>query len=176
MAAFDHFSKSTPAFIALYTDLLTSKYATAKKPTIGDMQHRVFNRSVNHADNLFVVDKLIEVNSFIAKLCNKSSRFVLLQELGDMPLTDVFELWYLLKNKRFFKHNAKFKSFYKGLRIKNMKNRHQPTCSDINYKMLKASKLAVTTTKATINTTPNFLLDFGFVESVGSVLLLLKVC
>jgi len=175
MAIVTSYSKSTPAFILLYTNILVSKKHKDKKPTTKDMQYAVYKRMAEHAGHRASFEAIASVDWCIRKLCKREYRFSLLEELATMPLTDVLELFYLLNLKRFFRHMNKYNIFYKALKIKNIKNRHLPiTFNSCN--IVPIAKLAIQVNHANINTSAqsNFLLDFGFVESVGSGIAIVK--
>lgn len=168
--------KSTPAYTLLNSDMQISRKTENKKPTIGDMQFAVYKRMADHAGHHFTFNAIADVDWAIRKLCKRNSRFAALEQLATMPITDILELHYLLKFKIFFRHISKFNIFYKALKIKNIKNRHIPIKFN-SSSLVPVAKLAIRVNHVSINTSAqsNFLLDFGFVESVGSVLLLLKV-
>lgn len=168
-------SKSTPAYILSYSNLQISWKSKNTKPTIGDMQYAVLKRMAEHAGHNFTFNALSDVDWAIRKLCKRKSRIAALEQLATMPITDVIELSYLLKSNIFFKHIKKFSIFYEALKIKNIKNRHAPIIFN-SRNLVPLAQLAVKINHMTINTSAqsNFLLDFGFVESVGSELLLLK--
>jgi F-type H+-transporting ATPase subunit alpha len=175
MALVTSYSKSTPAFILLYTNLLVSKQRKNEKPTITDMQYAVYKRMAEHAGHNPSFDAISNVDWCIRKSCKKEYRFSLLQDLATMPIMDILELNYLLSSKRFFKHISKFDIFYKALKIKNIKNRHLPILYN-SCNLVSAAKLMIKVNHANINTSAqsNFLLDFGFVESVGSGIAIVK--
>ena len=165
-------SKSTPAYILLYSDMQILRKPKENKPTIGQLQLSVFKRMADHAGNIFTSNAIADVDWAIKKLCKRNSRYSALEQLAVMPLTDILELSYLLNNKIFFRHISKFSVFYKALKIKNIKNRHIPIKHD-SSSLVPVAELSIRINHVSINTSAqsNFLLDFGFVESVGSVLL-----
>lgn len=169
-------SNSTSAHSSSDTELQIPRRQTTLKRAIGDMQFAVFQRMAEHAGHEFTFNAIADVHWAIRKLCKRSSRAAAYGELSTMPITDVLELSYLLNSKVFFKHISKFSTFYQGLKIKNIKNRHIPIKFN-SSNLVPVAKLAIKINHLNINTSAqsNFLLDFGFVESVGSVLLLLKV-
>jgi hypothetical protein len=187
MAIITDYSKSTPAFILLYTNVLVLKRPKHLKPTTGDMQYAVILRMAEHAGHTPSFEAISNLDWCIRRDCKQQYRFALLEQLATMPLTDVLELNYLVTSKKFFKHVNKYNTFYKALKIKNFKNRNVPIEYD-SSNIVPAVELAIRVNHVTINTLAefesesdsdpdsNFLLDFGFVESVGSVLQLLKVC
>lgn len=170
------FSNSTPAFIMLHTDLLISKSKQNEKRKIEDVQFAVYERISENVSNIKIFNALTDLDSWVRKLCKKEYRFNLLKKLATISTSDILELHYLIGTKKFFKHILKFNIFYQSLKIKNIKNRHKTISSNLAASLIAHSKLAVKFNIATVKTTSssNFLLDFGFVESVGSVLLLLK--
>lgn len=171
------YAKSTPAFIMLYTDLLITKCTKNKKPKIEDYQVMIYDRMAEYVAHKYVFKVLTDLDFFLRKLCKTSYRYELLEFVATQPITDLLELHYLLSTKKFFRNYKKFDMVYKSLKIKNIKNRHHYIDPNLNSNLIQYGQLPVRTPRATLKTksTSNFLLDFGFVESVGSVLLLLKV-
>lgn len=177
-------NRSTPAFMWLYSrpSLFLKKPPVNAKPTIEDLQVMVFDRIAAHAHNSKIERALLDLNGFIRKLCSRSYRYDLLELLATIPLPDTLELHYLLDNKIFFRHYKKFELVYKSLKIKNIKNRANSIIDpNKGTQLLYESEMRVhiqyanMKTSTSNSTSSNFLLDFGFVESVGSGLLLLKV-
>jgi len=168
-------SKSTPAYTLLHSDMQISRKSETKKPTIGDMQFAVYKRMADHAGHHYTFNAIADVDWAIRKLCKRNSRFAALEQLATMPITDILELHYLLKCKIFFRHISKFNIFYKALKIKNIKNRHLPIKFN-SSSLVPVAKLAIRVNHVSINTSAqsNFLLDFGFVESVGSGIAIVK--
>lgn len=166
---------STPAYISDLNNLSILEQFENKKLTIIEAKGAVFKRIAEHSGHGPSFGALVRVDWSIRNLFKPTSRLELLVQLATMPLTDVIELNYLLQSKRFFKHLEKFNLFYKNLKIKNIKNKHLRIHIN-SSNVVPAAKLTIRINHATINTSAqsNFLLDFGFVESVGSVLLLLK--
>lgn len=176
---------STPFFIWLYSK--PSAYLRRRpiqtEPSIADYQVMVYDRYCEHNSNKKVFDVIARLDVSIKKLCKKTYRYDLLKLVATAPLPDLIELDYLLTSRTFFKHYKKFEMVYQSLKIKNIKNRHHSNINmlDENYSidLLHKTGIAViipyAPMKTSASTSDNFLLDFGFVESVGSVLLLLKV-
>ena len=168
-------SRSTPAYIWLYTKpSLYLKQPTIKlKPAVEDLQVMVYKRMADHVGNKIIFNALSDLDWLIRKICKKPYRYDLLELLATIPLPDLLELNYLLSTKTFFKHYNKFDIVYKALKIKNIKNRHRSNIDpNLNTELLHKTKMLVNIAHATMktSTSSNFLLDFGFVESVGSVL------
>jgi len=170
------YAKSTPAFIMLYTDLLITKCTKNKKPKIEDYQVMIYDRMTEYVAHKYVFEVLTDLDFFLRKLCKTSYRYELLEFVATQPITDLLELHYLLSTRKFFRGYKKFDMIYKSLKIKNIKNRHHYIDPNLNSNLIQYGQLPVRTPRATLKTksTSNFLLDFGFVESVGSGIAIVK--
>ena len=178
--------RTTPLFFLFCSKPIVFSLRRPKiktKPSIADYQVMIYDRYREHNSNPKIFDIIARLDFGIKRLCKREYRYELLELVATAPLPDLVELDYLFTSGTFFKHYKKFEMVYKSLKIKNIKNKHHKNIDmlDENFKINLFHKTEMRVIipyfgmKTSASTSDNFLLDFGFVESVGSVLLLLKV-
>lgn len=181
---YDTKSLPAPDFFASFLETFNSMPYNRKYPNIEQAKKAVMDRIAEHSGHTPTFEALSYVDWAIRYKCKPESRLFLLAKLVVMPITDVIELSYLIAANRYLRNNKKYFLFYHGLRVKNYKNRFRPPFSlnVLNIPYFCELPVMYNPYRRYINTSvqsdtseqSNFLLDFGFVESVGSVLLLLK--
>jgi hypothetical protein len=161
-----------------YVDYLTmSEQFKDKKPTIVEAQGAVFARIADHVKHIPSAYALGRLNWYIHNKCDYYYRYELLLKLATMSITDAMELNYLIEAKRRFKHIEKFSRFYKALKIMYLRNRQFKVyiCEFLRLNLCESVIQCTRRFSSThISEESNFLLDFGFVESVGSGIAIVK--